>query len=121
MEERRLVPRWQMESAFAYKVLGKETKMSGGLLQDINLVGAKVYLKIPVAVQSKVRLEIKVPNQLIPIFAEGEVIWQNSPKTEGFLTGIHFVLFRPSDKERILDYFERQIRENWWREEPAKS
>lgn len=118
MQERRRLPRWQFESSLLCKALEKETSESRGFLQDINLVGAKVYLKTQVVVQSKIRLEIKIPNQESPILVEGEVIWQNSPKTTGFPTGIRFTLFKPSDKERILDYFSEQIKQNWWRETP---
>lgn len=114
MQERRLTPRWQLKRPFLYRLPEEEKITSTGLLQDINLVGAKVHLNAAVAVKTKIKLVIKIPNQVTPIFAEGEVIWQNAVAMV-FPTGIRFTLFKPADKEKILNYFEREIRENWWR------
>jgi len=121
MEEKRTLPRWKIRSSCAYEVVGKETTKSGAFLEDINLVGAKVYLGTPESRQSKVRLEIKIPDQLVPIFVEGEVVWQNSPKSIGFPTGVRFTAFKPADKKRVLDYFQDEIKQNWWREEQDKN
>jgi hypothetical protein len=114
MRERRFAPRWQFEESLYYRVLEKEKNFSAGFLKDINLLAAKVHLNAPVAVKTKIKLVIKIPNQVTPIFAEGEVIWQN-PVAKVFPTGIRFTLFKPADKEKVLNYFKREIRENWWR------
>lgn len=114
MKERRLVPRWNFKRPFRYRLLEEKTA-SGGVFQDINLVGAKAHLNAPVAVKSKITLAITIPNQLMPIIAEGEVIWQNPSMHREFPTGIRFISFNPSDKERVLNYFQSEIRQNWWR------
>jgi len=114
MQERRVLPRWQISRPFLYTVLGKGTSMSAGFLQDINLIGAKAYLKTPVALQSQIRLEIKIPDQEVSVFGEGIVVWQNRFIAKGFPTGIRFTLLKPEDKERILKHFDDQIRKNWW-------
>lgn len=116
-EERRFAPRWSMARSLLYKMPGEEKGLSIGYLEDINLVGAKVYLRTEAALQSKINLLIKIPKHRIPIAVEGEVIWQNPRVTRAkkFPSGIRFTLFKPADKEKILNYFEKEIRENWWR------
>ena len=114
MQERRSSPRWQMGNFALYEVLGEEESASRCFLQDINLRGAKVYLKRQVDVHSEIKLEIRLPEQIAPILTEAEVIWQNASPTE-FTTGIRFIRFKPFDRERVLEYFNGRIKHNWWR------
>lgn len=113
MEERRGVPRWPLNTSFLYQVLEKDAEFTSGLLENINLLGAKANLKAEVSVRSKLKLVIEVPYQVTPIFTEGEVIWQNKVAAK-FPTGIRFTVFKPADKERVLKYFHREIRQSWW-------
>lgn len=114
MQERRSSPRWQMGNFALYEVLGQDANSSRGFLQDINLRGAKVYLKKRLSVHSKIKLVIRIPEQIAPIFTEAEVVWQNASPTE-FTTGIRFIRFKPFDRERVLEYFNGRIKHNWWR------
>ena len=45
MDERKNVPRWRIDSSCHYKVLADDTSSSGGLLEDINLLGATGVFK----------------------------------------------------------------------------
>lgn len=118
MEERRGVPRWLINTSLLYQVLGKDSDFSSGLLEDINLLGAKANLKTEVLVRSRLKLVIEIPYQAAPIFTEGEVIWQNAQGAK-FPTGIRFTRFKSADKEHLMNYFDREIRQSWWREESA--
>ena len=117
-EERRFAPRWQIERFLLYKILPEEKSLSIGFLQDINLRGAKVYLTAPTALESKISLLIRIPKEKTPIAVEGEVIWQNPrvSRAKRLPTGIRFTFFKPEDKERILNHFDKEIQQNWWRE-----
>lgn len=119
MEERRNLPRWPMNSPFLGKVLGEEAAVFSGSLRDINLVGAKVHLNVPLALQTRLGLEIELPAQEIPLCLEGEVIWQKAQGAE-FPTGIRFTRFKPADKERILSYFSSHIQKTWWQRGAAR-
>ncbi len=99
-------------------MLPEEQSLSIGFLQDINLKGAKVHLTAPTALQSKINLLIRIPKEKTPITVEGEVIWQNPrvSRAKRLPTGIRFTFFKPEDKERILNHFDKEIKQNWWRE-----
>jgi Tfp pilus assembly protein PilZ len=117
-EERRFAPRWPIERFLLYRILPEEEALSIGFLQDINLIGAKVHLTTQADVQSKISLLIRIPKQKTPISVEGEVIWQNPrvSRAKRLPTGVRFTCFKPEDKEKILEYFDSQIRQNWWRD-----
>ena len=104
-EERRFAPRWPIERFLLYRILPQEKSLSIGFLQDINLIGAKVYLTAPTALASKISLLIRISKEKTPITVEGEVIWQNPrvSRAKRLSTGIRFTRFKPADKERILN------------------
>lgn len=115
MKERRNLPRWELRNALLFKELEKETDFFKGFLQDINLVGVKVNLTMSFDVHTEIKLVIEIPGQAEPIFAEGEVIWQNAQGAE-FPTGIRFTRFKPSDKERLLNHLSSKIQKTWWQQ-----
>jgi len=116
MAERRGSPRWQINRPILYQEKDKEVDLSNAFLEDFNLKGVKIHLNGPLALRTRLKLVVEISDQMAPIFSEGEVIWQSSIGDK-FSTGIRFTLFKPADKQRVLEHFDREIKGNWWRQD----
>lgn len=117
MEDKRRLPRWKIASEVSYHVAEPKFTPTRGFLEDLNLIGAKVYLRTNHSARTEVRLEIRIPGEELPIYAEGEILWQTEAKGALFPTGIRFTRFRDKDKEKIIAFVrQRKLVDDWWQE-----
>ncbi len=105
MEDKRKFMRFGVSLDVGYKVPHKATVLSRG--RDVSREGMGCYLDERLPVGTSVQLEINIPGEIIPIFAQGEVAWfgESSPgKGINFNSGMKIIKMDSFDKARLLEY-----------------
>ncbi len=113
MKDKRKFMRFGVSLDMKYRTPHKAIE---GLAQgrDISREGIGCYIGEKLPVGMKVQLEINIPGEIIPIFAQGEVVWfkkSDAAKGVNFNSGVKIIKMDSSDKNRLLIYAYNQWRE----------
>jgi len=103
-KERRKFKRFDAYMNVQYR--SQEGKVAGegsGLSKDLSREGIKVNTDQALQTGTVVDLEIRLPDDNRPVKSTGKVMW-SKPITDGFESGVSFLLIDPVDKFRVLDY-----------------
>lgn len=87
----------------------------------VNISGGGIRIHVKTKLESTalpesktiIELEVTLPNDTLPIFAKGEIVWSsitNTGRKEGFFdTGIKFIEIKDYDRDRIIKYVYSQL------------
>jgi CheY-like chemotaxis protein len=93
--ERRSEPRRTLVTEVA--LLSVEgTPVASGQVLDVSVHGAQVDLGVPLAVDSRVRLSLALPDEAQPLVVTGQVRWH-----EGSIVGVRFLDLGPDAEARL--------------------
>ena len=112
MKEKRKFMRFGILLDMKYRV---PHKAIDGLAQskDISREGIGCYIGEKLPVGMKVQLEINIPGEVIPMFAQGEVVWfeeLDAAKGANFNSGVKIIKMDSADKNKLLEYAYNQWR-----------
>jgi hypothetical protein len=77
------------------------------MLTNFNREGLKASLNRNLAPGQKIKLEIWIPGSIIPIFAQGQIVWSAKSAqdwTYNYDAGLRINEIEVNDRQRILDY-----------------
>ena len=111
-KERRSAERLNITFEVKYFTNGKGLNATS---MDVSTSGIKLVLDEKIEKGTPVRLELKIPNQVRPVKARGEVVWSNeakdieetSPKRL-FSTGLKFHKLLDTEEKRLFDFIDNQ-------------
>lgn len=106
MEERRKFLRFEVPVDIKYRFPEKAVEgISKG--KNFGREGIGLYLKEEIPRQTMVELEIGLPDEIVPIFAAGRVVWVKEADEQqdfDFIAGVELTRISSFDKSRILEY-----------------
>lgn len=77
------------------------------MLMNFNREGLKASLNRNIPAGQTLKLEIWIPGSIIPIFAQGQIVWISKSVqdwTYEYDAGLRINQIEPDDRQRILDY-----------------
>ncbi len=120
MQEKRQYVRWQASLPVKYKIDGQEEEITSNI-KDISNGGICINSSDRFNLDSLLDITINMPEDIGPLLANGNIIWQNKStgtEKEGFLTGIKFTGLGYSDIDRMYNYLYKYHRQElvsrWW-------
>lgn len=106
MEERRKFLRFEAPVDIRYSLSEKAVEgISRG--RNFSREGIGLYLKEKIHRGTVVELEIELPDEIVPIFATGKVVWVKEAEEQrkgDFIVGVELIKISSFDKSRILEY-----------------
>lgn len=106
VEERRKFLRFEAPADIKYRLPEKAVEgISKG--RNFSREGVGLYLKEEIPSGTMVELEIDLPDEIVPICADGRVVWVRKAGEERkgeFIAGVELIKISSFDKSRILEY-----------------
>lgn len=117
MQERRGIPRWQIDRQTKLKLEGAEA-FAKCQLKDISFRGLQIALGIKLPKDTFLKLSLVLAEECI-LNVEAWVVWQKSIEVMN-VYGLYFSRIRDADKEKIYQFLRRdfpgQLSQRWWPE-----
>ena len=112
MDERRRYVRLDTRLQITYTIIKQKEADTKAEAKDIGGGGIRIFLTEPLPAQTLLNLEIRLPEDPIPIKCTGRVVWaeefsilQGEKKEERrYEGGIQFSEIKPKDRDRIIKY-----------------
>ncbi|MCK4851703.1 MAG: PilZ domain-containing protein [Candidatus Omnitrophica bacterium] len=75
-------------------------------VSDVSSAGVGIVTNKKVAEGDRIKLELMVPGDDVPMFVIAEVVWaaREPDAVRNYCAGFHFAAMHPSDKKRLVNY-----------------
>lgn len=120
MQDKRQYIRWAIALPIKYKIDGYNQEVSSNT-KDISNGGLSVNSSNRINPGSQLDITVAMPDDIGPIIANGQTIWQAEsfePGTKSFLAGIRFTNLTYSDRDKIFRYLykyrRKELVKRWW-------
>ncbi len=116
MKERREFVRVQTRLYVAYKILDSSGKEGHCWSRDISVAGIGLFLKEKLDFGTMLELRIGLNDKFKPLISKAKVFWQSEAyelkesKEEYFRTGIIFINLSESDKSRVENFVNANLK-----------
>ena len=115
MEDRRVIPRWQIGRDARVKI-GRAYGFEHCLVEDMNLKGMRLSLNRLMPAEPSIRLELALEEDC-QVAVEVRAPWKKEIGGR-FIYGLVFTKIRDEDRDQIYQYlsnnFRGQFQEKWW-------
>ena len=97
--EKRIYPRYETSLRIKYKISSEKESISW--IKDISRGGIRLFLNNPFKIGTSLKIEINLPYDIKPIFAQGSIVWMKEKDDD---SGLRFDEVKQEDLSRIIQY-----------------
>lgn len=116
MNEKRAIPRWQLERSIKVLLEGAE-KEADATLHDLNLKGCRIHLGPKLEHDALIKMRLCL-GEGCSIWVEGWVAWRRPINGRGHIYGVYFTNMKDSDRQKLYEFvrqnFTDQMQKTWW-------
>lgn len=113
VQENRQFVRCNLSTMISYRLANFPDLVSRGITVDISPTGLKIILKQRLEKGEKLKFEFTLPDESVPIFAEGTIIWCQVTSDNFYECGIEFTAIDDSQLELIDSYIKKTLGIDW--------